>query len=144
MRYSYKFSDAIHLLTYLVIYRDGDRSSKAIANSIEANPSAVRKMMADFRQADLLVTQSGRAQPTLAKSPATITLLDIYLALKMDHNLLHVDPATNPNDLVGREIQPALTDYYQQIQTAAFQKMATITLANVVDRIRQANQKVSR
>ena len=82
MRYSYKFSDAIHLLAYLVVYRDGDRSSKAIANSIEANPSAVRKLMADLRQAGLLVTQTGRAQPTLAKDPATISLLDIYQALQ--------------------------------------------------------------
>ena len=34
MKYSYKLSDAIHLLSYLDIYKDGDLSSKAIANSI--------------------------------------------------------------------------------------------------------------
>ena len=140
MRYSYKFSDASHLLAYLVVYRDGDRSSKAIANSIEANPSAVRKLMADLRQAGLLVTQTGRAQPTLAKDPATISLLDIYQALQMDHALLHVDPATNQQGQVGGAIQPVLTDYYQEIQAAAFQRMQAITLADVVHKIQQYNQ----
>lgn len=140
MRYSYKFSDAIHLLAYLVVYHDGDRSSKAIANSIEANPSVVRKLMADLRQAGLLVTQVGRAQPTLAKEPTQINLLDVYQALRMDHHLLHVDPATNRRCPVGGAIQPVLTDYYQEIQEAAFKRMRAITLADVVRRIHQYNQ----
>lgn len=140
MRYSYKFSDAIHLLAYLVVYHDGDRSSKAIANSIEANPSAVRKLMADLRQAGLLVTKAGRAQPTLAKPAGTITLLDIYQALQMDHDLLHVDPATNPQCLVGGAIQPVLGNFYQEIQAAADQRMRAITLADVVQQIKQYQQ----
>ena len=140
MRYSYKFSDAIHLLAYLVVYHDGDRSSKAIANSIEANPSAVRKLMADRRQAGLLVTQAGRAQPTLAKAAKTITLLDIYRALQMDHDLLHVDPATNLQCPVGGAIQPVLGGFYQEIQVAAYKRMQAITLADVVQQIKQYNQ----
>lgn len=140
MRYSYKFSDAIHLLAYLVVYHDGDRSSKAIANSIEANPSAVRKLMADLRQADLLVTQAGRAQLTLAKAAKTITLLDIYRALQMDHDLLHVDPATNLQCPVGGAIQPVLGGFYQEIQVAAYKRMQAITLADVVQQIKQYNQ----
>lgn len=140
MRYSYKFSDAIHLLAYLVVYRDGDRSSKAIANSIEANPSAVRKLMTDLRQAGLIRTQAGRAQPTLAKQPRQITLLAIYQALQMDHHLFHVDPATNPHGKVGKAIQPILADYYRQVETAAFQRLASITLADIVAKINQYNQ----
>lgn len=139
MRYSYKFSDAIHLLAYLVINRNGDRSSKAIANSIEANPSAIRKLMADLRQAGLLVTQPGRPEPTLARQPKTITLLEIYRAIQMDHDLLHVDPATTPQCQVGKAIQPVLSTYYQEIQAAAFQRMRAITLADVVQQIKQYN-----
>lgn len=96
--------------------------------------------MADLRQAGLLVTQTGRAQPALAKDPATISLLDIYQALQMDHALLHVDPATNQQGQVGGAIQPVLTDYYQEIQSAAFQRMRAITLADVVHKIQVHNQ----
>lgn len=45
MKYSYKLSDAVHLLSYLHVYQDGDLSSKAIADSIESNPSVVRQLM---------------------------------------------------------------------------------------------------
>ena len=45
MEYSYKLSDAVHLLSYLHIYQDGDLSSKVIDDSIESNPSVVRQLM---------------------------------------------------------------------------------------------------
>ena len=47
MKFSYKLSDAIHILAYLEIFKDGDRSSRQIAASIEANPSVVRSLMSN-------------------------------------------------------------------------------------------------
>ncbi|KRM03188.1 hypothetical protein FC60_GL001272 [Limosilactobacillus gastricus DSM 16045] len=52
MKFSYKFSDAIHLLAYLDIYQNGDLSSRRIADSIEANPSVVRNLMRDLKKLD--------------------------------------------------------------------------------------------
>ncbi len=59
MKYSYKLSDAVHLLSYLHVYQNGDLSSKAIADSIESNPSVVRQLMSDLRTAGLIVTRKG-------------------------------------------------------------------------------------
>ena len=67
MKYSYKLSDAVHLLSYLHVYQNGDLSSKAIADSIESNPSVVRQLMSDLRTAGLIVTRKGAAEPRLAK-----------------------------------------------------------------------------
>lgn len=132
MKYSYKLSDAVHLLSYLYIYHDGDLSSRAIANSIESNPSVVRQLMSNLRTAGLIETRKGAATPKLAKKPAEISLLAIFQAINMDHNLLHIDPKTNPKCIVGGNIQDTLKNYYAEIQDAAYAKMQTISLADVI------------
>ena len=137
MKYSYKLSDAVHLLSYLHIYQDGDLSSKAIADSIESNPSVVRQLMSDLRTAGLIGTRKGAAEPRLAKKPREINLFDIYQAINMDHDLLHVDPKTNLKCIVGGNIQASLEKYYDQIQAAAFNEMKQISLADVIDDILQ-------
>ncbi|MDU7282361.1 MAG: Rrf2 family transcriptional regulator, partial [Leuconostoc citreum] len=68
MRFSYKLSDAIHILTYIDIFQGNDLSSQAIAASIGSNASVVRNLMRDLRVAGLLVTKQGAAAPILAKS----------------------------------------------------------------------------
>lgn len=135
MKYSYKLSDAVHILSYLYIYHDGDLSSRAIAQSVESNPSVVRQLMSDLREAGLIETRKGAAAPRLAKQPSEITLRDIYLAINMDHDLLHVDPKTNPQCIVGGNIQSTLDGLYARVQKAAFDEMTTITLADVISDI---------
>lgn len=142
MKYSYKLSDAIHLLSYLDIYKDGDLSSKAIANSIESNPSIVRQLMSDLRKAGIIETQKGKADPTLKKDPKDISLYDIYQAINMDHTLLHIDPKTNPKCIVGGNIQHSLNHFYDEIEDFAYTRMKQITLADVIGDIleRESNK----
>lgn len=133
MKYSYKLSDAIHLLSYLEIYKDGDLSSKAIAASIDTNPSIIRQFMSNLRSAGIIDTQKGVAAPHLAKDPKDITVYDIYQAINMDHTLLHIDPKTNPDCIVGGNIQNSLTHFYDEIEDFAYLRMKQITLADVID-----------
>lgn len=133
MKFSYKLSDAVHVLSYLYIYRDGDLSSRAIAKSVESNPSVVRQLMSDLREAGIIETRKGAAAPRLAKQPSEISLREIYLAINMDHNLLHIDPKTNPKCIVGGNIQDTLNDFYGRVQKSAFDEMSKITLADIID-----------
>ena len=55
MKYSYKLSNAIHILTYVDIYKNDDLSSARIAASIEANASVVRNLMSKLKKAGLLI-----------------------------------------------------------------------------------------
>lgn len=142
MKYSYKLSDAIHLLSYLKIYQNDDLSSKAIAASIGSNPSVVRQLMSDLRKAGLIETRKGAATPTLAKEPKNISLLEIYQAINMDHSLLHVDPKTNPQCIVGGNIQNTLNNFYNEIELATLTKMSQITLQDVIgDILKRQSQK---
>ena len=141
MKYSHKLSDAIHVLTYIDIFKDGDLSSSAIADSIESNPSLVRRSMAQLTKKGLLVSQPGTVRVKLARPSDEISLLDIYQAIDEVHELLHVDPQTNLDCPVGRNIQPVLRDFYDQIQKAAEQKMAAIKLSDISRDILVRNQK---
>ena len=141
MRYSHRLSDAVHILAYVEIYRDGDLSSQAIAASVESNPALVRRLMGALRQAGLLATQRGSAQPHLLRDPATMSLLDIYRAVEPDGDLLHVDDRTNPQCIVGGNIQETLRDAYQQVQRAAENQMAQITLAELISEIQVRERK---
>lgn len=131
MRYSYKLSDALHIMTYIDLYPDGDLSSAAIANSIEANPSVVRGTMARLKKAGLLNNQPGVAKASLARPAEEISMLEVYKAVADNTDLLHVDPHTNLKCPVGANIQATLEEKYELIQQAAEAQMAQISLASI-------------
>ncbi|MGM0169653.1 transcriptional regulator [Enterococcus sp. AZ135] len=136
MKYSIQFSDAIHILAYIEIYQGTDAlSSEMIARSVETNPANVRKIMSQLRKAGLIVTQIGKPNPTLAKQPEEITLLDIYRSIEGNTNLIQVDPKTNPNCIVGANIQDVLNEKYDELQKKVEAEMNRITLDTLVHKI---------
>ncbi|CAM3187669.1 Rrf2 family transcriptional regulator [Lactiplantibacillus plajomi] len=135
MRVSTRFSDAIHLLAYLKIYANTKLTSDAIAASIETSPVVVRRLMGKLRQAGLITTTAGTANPELAKPLGEISLLRVFYAVEGDKPLFAVDPKTNPACIVGGNIQTVLKQYYQDAQTAAEARLARTTLQDIVDNI---------
>lgn len=135
MRVSTRFSDSIHLLAYLQIYADTRLTSDAIAGSIETSPVVVRRLMSKLRQAGLITTTPGTAQPVLAKPLSQISLLSIFYAVEGDKPLFAVDPKTNPACVVGGNIQNVLRQYYQDAQTAAEARLAKTSMQDIVDNI---------
>lgn len=146
MKYSHKLSDAVHVLAYIDICQgEFDLSSNAIARSIESNPSLVRRLMSSLVKAGLLTSRPGVVEPSLAKEPTEITLLDVYYAIDEDHNLLHIDDKTNMDCPVGANIQDTLEEAYAKVQADAERSMSQITLAQLVDdlRVRQAKREAA-
>lgn len=143
MKFSNKLSDGVHILAYVEIFKDGDLSSKAIAGSIESNPSLVRRMMSRLNKAGLLTSQPGVVAPKLGRPASEITLLDVYRAIEDNQNLLHIDEKTNPKCIVGGNIQETLTGIYQQIQSDAEESMAKVTLQYIIEDIlvKNSNKK---
>ena len=76
MKYSLQFSDAIHVLAYIEMFQDTRLlSSEMIASSIETNAANVRKIMSQLKKSGLILTKTGKPQPSLAKRPDQISLL---------------------------------------------------------------------
>lgn len=140
MKHSYKLSDAIHILTYVDIYKNDDLSSARIAASIEANASVVRNLMSKLKKAGLLNNQPGVARASLAKPASEISVLDVYRAITSTASLLYVDPKTNPNCVVGANIQNTLEEVYQRVQNAAELEMSQISIQDVIDGVLESER----
>lgn len=137
MKISTRFSDSIHILAFIDIYRGTvPLTSNNIASSIETSPVVVRRLMSTLNKAGLIHTTHGTADPELAKSPADISLYDVFLAIEGDSHLFAIDERTNPKCIVGGNIQDTLNIFYQQAETAAKAKLAAISLQDVIDTIR--------
>ncbi|MBF8808702.1 MAG: Rrf2 family transcriptional regulator [Enterococcus lacertideformus] len=129
MKYSLQFSDAIHILAYIETFQHSNLlSSEMIAKSIGTSAANVRKIMSQLKKSGLIITKIGKAAPSLAKEPAKITLFDIYKSIEGNTNLIQVDPKTNPNCVIGGNIQEALTESYSKLQQKVEQEMTQITL----------------
>lgn len=132
MKYSTKLSDAVHIMALIAINPDSDLSSSAIAASVKTNPAFVRQIMMKLKKAGLMSSVTGHAKPALSRPAEQITLLDIYKAVEGEKPLLHLDTHTNPDCGVGINIQLALQDYYQEVQSAAENRMKEINLQDII------------
>lgn len=138
MKHSIQLSNAIHILSYIEIYKDTDiLSSDMIAKSIETNAASVRRIMSNLKKAGLIITTTGKPRPILAKSPEDITLLDVYKSIEGAANLIQVDRKTNPSCIVGANIQTVLTDTYDRLQQVVEEEMSQITLLALIEGIAQ-------
>lgn len=136
MRISTRFSDSIHILAFIETFKGKiPLSSENIASSVETSPVVVRRLMGKLRGAGLIKTVHGSADPKLIREPKDISLYDIFLAVEEEQHIFTIDPKTNPECIVGGNIQSTLNEFYQQAETAAKAKLATITLQDILNSI---------
>jgi DNA-binding IscR family transcriptional regulator len=78
---SVQFAVAAHIMAALGFYHGEEISSATLAESVNANPTFVRKSLSKLSKAGLVVTTRGKSGASvLARAPKRITLLDIYRA----------------------------------------------------------------
>lgn len=142
MKYSHRLSDAVHILTYIGASEivENNLSSRAIAGSINSNPSLVRRLMSSLKNAGLITSAPGRPAVSLSKPTTGITLLDVYKAIE-EPDLFHVDEETNQQCPIGANIQSALHNAYDEVQQQAEVEMSKITLADIVKDVVDGNKK---
>lgn len=127
-----QFSIAIHLLAGLGYGRDG-LSSAHLADSVNANASFVRRILAKLSKANLVHTSTGKGGAcSLAKSPSDITLLDIYEAVEAPKAFaIHAYPAEH-SCKVSCNIKHAMEKALGKTQKAMESGLEQITLAEVI------------
>src|SRR6202049_3224232 len=78
---SVQFTVAAHVMTALAFFHGKEIPSATLAESVNADPTFVRKSLSKLSKAGLIVTTRGKnGASTLMRSPEQITLLDIYRA----------------------------------------------------------------
>lgn len=142
MKISTKFSDAIHILSFIYIYKGKIQlSSDNIARSVEISPVMVRNLMSQLRKGNLIETIHGSPNPELARPPKDISLLDIFLAIEKSHHLFTIDYETNPECIVGGNIQFTLEKYYNEAEIAAKAKLESTSLQDIINTILIRNKE---
>ncbi|MCI1983742.1 MAG: Rrf2 family transcriptional regulator [Bifidobacteriaceae bacterium] len=140
MRISTKFSDALHLLSFIEVFKSQKITSETIAASINTSPVVVRRLIAELRTAKIIGPYEGGCSPRLAESSKDVTLFDVYTAIEHKRRLFNVDHDTNPRCPVGAHIPDVLDTVYAEAEAAAFGQLRRTTLRDVIDRIEVAHR----
>ena len=80
-----------------------------------------------------MTSVAGHARPSLFKPTDQFTQLDIYKAVEGEKPLLHLDTHTNPDCVIGINIQLSLQQFYNEVQKTAEEKMNMITLQDIIN-----------
>lgn len=130
--YSTKLSVSIHILSVIALMGEKPVTSEYIASSINTNPALVRRLMSRLKRAKFIETSTKLGVMGLAKEAKDITLLDIFFAVEDQTDLFSIHGNTNQNCPIGAKIENTLKDVYDDIQNATKQKLAAVTLADII------------
>ena len=113
-------------------------TSDQIAESVGTNASYIRKITGLLKKQGIIDSRQGISGFTLLVEPEELSLLDIYQAIAETEQVHVFDLHQNPNDecIVGRHIQPVLTDVFRGIEEKAEQELKNTTLADCMQKMK--------
>ncbi len=137
-----RFSSAIHTLI-MIAGAETPMTSDQIAESVGTNASYIRKITGLLKKQGIIDSRQGISGFTLLVEPEKLSLLDIYQAIAETEEVHVFDLHQNPNDecIVGRHIQPVLTDVFRGIGEKAEQELKNTTLADCMQKMKKEIDK---
>ena len=131
-----QFSIAVHVLAAIAHF-EGAFTSEILAGSVNANPVFVKRILVKLSKAKLAKTTVGKSGGyALARSPKSISLLDIYSAVDPPNAFaIHAYPKTK-ECVVSSNIKEVMSDVLVGTQKAVRRDLRQTTLADVVSKIR--------
>ena len=134
---SVQFTVAAHIMAALGYYRGEEISSATLADSVNADPTFVRKSLSKLSKAGLVETKRGQSGASvLARPPQKITLLDIYRASAAPPAFAIHSYPVEKRCPVSRNLKECMSGVLSQAQYSFERSLEKITLADLVDQIR--------
>jgi Rrf2 family protein len=135
---SVQFTVAAHIMAALGYKHGEEISSATLADSVNADPTFVRKSLSKLSKAGLVVTKRGKSGASvLARPPRQITLFDIYRASAAPAAFsIHSYPVEK-RCAVSCNLKECLSAILSQAQNSFEESLARITLADLVGQIRK-------
>jgi Rrf2 family protein len=136
---SVQFTVAAHVMAALAFFQGKEIPSATLAESVNADPTFVRKSLSKLSKAGLIITTRGKnGASTLRRSPKRITLLDIYRASAAPATFaIHTYPV-HKNCPISRNIKGCMSSVLKKAQDSFENTLDGITLADVVGEIPRA------
>jgi Rrf2 family protein len=134
---SVQFAVATHIMAALGYYQREEISSAILAESVNADPTFVRKSLSKLSKAGLVVTKRGQSGASmLSRSPRQITLLDIYRASAAPPAFAIHSYPVDKRCPVSCHLKECMSGLLSQAQSSFERSLAKITLADLVGQIR--------
>lgn len=132
-----RFSSAIHTLI-MIAGAQTPMTSDQIAESVGTNASYIRKITGLLKKQGIIESRQGISGFKLLVAPEELSLLRVYQAIAETEQVHVFDLHQNPNDecIVGRHIQPVLTDVFRGIEEKAEKELKNTTLADCMQKMR--------
>lgn len=132
-----QFTVAVHIMTALAYHYGSNVTSGTLAESVNADPSFVRRAIARLSKAGLVRTTRGKnGACVLARIPTQISLLDIYRASDVPPTVaIHTYPI-EPSCPISSNIKSGLDTVLSEAQKSFELSLADQSLANMVTVIR--------
>jgi len=135
---SVQFTVAAHIMAALGFYHGEEISSATLADSVNADPTFVRKSLSKLSKAGLVETKRGQSGASvLARPPRQITLLDIYRASAAPPAFAIHSYPVDKGCPVSRNLKECMSRVLSETQNSFEKSLAKITLADLVGEIRK-------
>src|SRR5271170_2910157 len=138
---SVQFTVAAHIMAALGFRPGEETRSATLAESVNADPTFVRKSLSKLSKAGLIVTTRGKNGATrLTRSPKRITLLEIYRASAAPPTFaIHRYPVEKKCP-ISRNIKGCMSSVLKKAQDSFENSLHGITLADIVGEIRRRSR----
>lgn len=136
MQISSRFTIAIHIFSCIAVFQDECKvTSEFISKSTNVNSVVIRKILGQLKAADLVTVVRGTGGTKITRPLKDITFLDVYYAVECveENTLFHFHENPNEKCPVGRHIHEALDTKLLRVQSAMEKELASITLADVIE-----------
>jgi Rrf2 family protein len=119
-------------------FRGEEISSATLAESVNADPTFVRKSLSKLSKAGLVVTKRGKGGASaLARTPRQITLLDIYRTSAAPPAFAIHSYPVEKRCPVSCHLKECMSGVLSQAQYSFERSLAKITLASLVGQIQE-------
>lgn len=133
-----QFSIAVHLMIALGFNCGREITSGNLAMSINTSPSFVRRILAKLSKAHLVSTKTGKSGSCLlAKSPETISLLEIYKAVDAPQTFTIHDYPVQSACAISCNIAATMKKVLAKAQQSFEGTLEKTSLAEVIADIKQ-------
>ena len=133
MQFSFRLPVATHVLLCIERFKDEYKTTSTfLASSVNVNPVIIRKILGQLKAAGLVEVAAGVGGAQLTKSPADITLWDVFCAVEEDEDLFHFQEKPNPACPVGRNIHGVLGDRLEEVRQHMLSDFKQVTLADLL------------
>src|SRR5271169_2827772 len=137
---SVQFAVAAHIMAALGFRPGEEVRSATLAESVNADPTFVRKSLSKLSKAGLIITTRGKNGASgLTRSPEQITLLDIYRASAAPPTFAIHSYPVEKRCPISTNIKGCMRSVLRKAQESFESTLDGITLADVVGEIRRAS-----